>query len=187
MWDEDGRVTKQAFTVHAQNMEDAVIGQVTISVEASVLGIPYMIPPMKMDIRQGEKGSFIVDQLLRNKGFTYNHTGTLESNFYLSRLKKSNMLASLQIPDDLWALVEQSSTQANREDFDPNSLGEFDFANGSGWMFSVNGDYPNYGLSDAYFLDGDIVRIRYTLHYGKDIRGFGSTSADASSNWDKEW
>ena len=94
---------------------------------------------------------------------------------------------SEQIPDDLWLLVEEASTRANREEYDPHSLGEFDFANGSGWMFSINGDYPNYGFSDAYFLDGDVVRIRYTLHYGKDIAGFGGMGGGSGSNWDKEW
>lgn len=186
-WDDEGRVAKETFKLTAEDMDNGVIGQVTLSVEASVLGIPYLIPPTKMDIHQAEKGSFIIDQLLRQYGFSYNHTGTLASNFYLSALKKSNMLANLSIPDDLWLLVEESSTRAIRDDFDRHSLGEFDFANGSGWMFSVNGDYPNYGFSDAYFLDGDVVRIRFTLHYGKDIRGFSGMGGGSDSNWDKEW
>ena len=186
-WDDEGRVVKETFTVTAEDLQNGVIGQVTISVEASVLGIPYLIPPTKMDVHQGEKGSYIIDQLLRQYGYSYNHTGTLENNFYLSALKKPNMLSNVAIPDDLWQLVEASSTRAFRDDYDKNSLGEFDFANGSGWMFSINGDYPNYGFSDAYFLDGDVVRIRFTLHYGRDIRGFGSTGGGSGSNWDKEW
>ena len=186
-WDDEGRIVKETFTVTAEDLKNGVIGQVTISVEASVLGIPYLIPPTKMDIHQGEKGSYIIDQLLRQYGYSYNHTGTLENNFYLSALKKPNMLSNVVIPDDLWQLVEASSTRAFRDDYSTDSLGEFDFANGSGWMFSINGDYPNYGFSDAYFLDGDVVRIRFTLHYGRDIRGFGSTGGGSGSNWDKEW
>ena len=109
------------------------------------------------------------------------------NNFYLSAIYKQNMLANVAIPEDLWTLVEQNSARSNRDDYDLHSLGEFDFANGSGWMFSINGDYPNYGFSDAYFLDGDVVRIRFTLHYGRDIQGFGSTGGGSGSNWDKEW
>lgn len=186
-WDDEGRIVKETFSVEAEDLKNGVIGQVTISVEASVLGIPYLIPPTKMDIHQGEKGSYLIDQLLRQYGFSYNHTGTLDTNFYLSALKKSNMLANVAIADDLWQLVEASSTRAFRDDYSKDSLGEFDFANGSGWMFSVNGDYPNYGFSDAYFLDGDVVRIRFTLHYGRDIKGFGSTGGNSGSNWEKEW
>ena len=54
----------------------------------------------------------------------------------------------------------------------------------SGWMFNVNGDYPNYGFSDAYFSDGDV--IRFTLHYGKVIAGFGGIGGESGSNWGKE-
>lgn len=186
-WDDDGRVTKESYTITAKNLENQVIGQALVSIEASILGIPYLIPPTKVDIHQGEKGSYIIDQLLRQYGFKYDHTGTLESNFYLSALKKQNMLSTVQIPDDLWLFVEESSNRAIRDDYDPHSLGEFDFANGSGWMFSVNGDYPNYGFSDAYFLDGDVIRIRFTLHYGKDIGGFNGMGGGSGSNWDKEW
>lgn len=191
-WDADGRVVKQQFTVHAEDAKGGVIGQVTMSVEGSVLGIPYFIPPTKVDVHQGEKGSYVLDQLLRNYGFTYRATGTLDTNFYLAAIEKQNMLQGLHIPDDLWALVEEASTRASKDDYNMHALGEFDFANGAGWMFSVNGDYPNYGFSDAYFLDGDVVRVRYTLHYGRDINGFGAngvgaTSTESGSNWEKEW
>ena len=54
-------------------------------------------------------------------------------------------------------------------------------------MYSVNGDFPNYGFSDAYFLDGDVVRIRFTLSYGKDINGFGANGGGSAGDWNKEW
>lgn len=187
VWDEDGRTTTEEFDVVSEAVGDnGIIGQATISLEASTLGIPYLIPPTKVDIREGEKGSYIIDQFLRHHGFTYYSTGTMESNFYLQSIRKPNMLQQLNIPNDLWALVETHSSNANRTDYDINSLSEFDFANGSGWMYSINGDYPNYGLADAYFLDGDVVRIRFTLHYGKDIKGYGGIGSN-NGDWSKEW
>ena len=187
VWDAEGRVTKQTFSITAKNMDKQVIGQATISLEASVLGIPYLIAPTKVDIHQNEKGSYIIDQFLRKHGFKYDQTGTLDNNFYLSTIYKQNMLANLAIPADLWSLVEQYSTRSNRDDYDLHSLGEFDFANGAGWMYSINGDYPNYGFSDAYFLDGDVVRIRFTLHYGKDIAGYNGLGGGNDKSWNKEW
>ncbi|PIC66146.1 hypothetical protein CSV71_12810 [Sporosarcina sp. P21c] len=187
VWDDEGRTVAETFTVTSvAPAEDGVIGQVTISLEASVLGIPYLIKPTKMDIHQGQRGSYILDQLLRNNGFTYGKTGNLDSSFYLRDVSKPGMLNNVAIPDDLWEVVEKVSTTSNRDAYSPDSLSEFDFANGSGWMYSVNGDYPNYGFSDAYFLDGDVVRVRYTLHYGKDIGGHDS-SGTSDANWDKEW
>lgn len=52
-----------------------------------------------------------------------------------------------------------------------NSLGEFDFEQGSGWMYNVNGWYPNYGCdnSKSELKDGDKLQWRFTLNVGKDL------------------
>lgn len=187
-WDADGRTKKQSFVIHASGVQEGdVIGTATISIEASTVGLGYLVKPTKVDIRQGEPTSFILDQLLRKNGFTYTNSGTLANGFYIASINKPNLMATFKIPSDLQALVEEASSRFAMDDYLPDSLGEFDFANGSGWMYSVNGDYPNYGFSDSYLLDGDVVRIRYTLHYGKDIGGFGSMGGGPENNWAKEW
>lgn len=188
VWDDKDRTVTETFMITSvAPAEDGIIGQVTISLEASVLGVPYLIKPTKMDIHQGEKGSYIVDQFMRDHGYDYGKTGNLDSSFYLRDVSKPGMLNHVAIPDDLWEIVEKVSTTSNREAYSRDSLSEFDFANGSGWMFSVNNDYPNYGFSDAYFLDGDVVRVRYTLHYGKDIGGHEASGNGTNDNWKKEW
>lgn len=52
-----------------------------------------------------------------------------------------------------------------------NSLGEFDFEQGSGWMYNVNGRYPNYGCDNrkSVLKDGDVIQWRFTLNVGKDL------------------
>ena len=52
-----------------------------------------------------------------------------------------------------------------------HNLYEFDCGNLSGWMYRVNGWYPNYGSSRYRLRDGDIVQWRYTCDLGKDIDG----------------
>ena len=52
------------------------------------------------------------------------------------------------------------------------NLYEFDCGNLSGWEYSVNGWYPNYGCSKAYLNDGDVVCWKYTCDLGKDIGAF---------------
>ncbi len=188
--DKEGRTITETFFVHATKVaEGEVIGKATISIEASTIGLGYLIPPTEIDIHQGEKTSYILDQLLRDNGFTYENTGTLESSFYLAAISKPDLVMNPVIPEDLLELVRDASTQFDLENYHPDWLGEFDFANGSGWMYSVNGDYPNFGFADSYLLDGDIVRIRYTLHYGKDIGGYGSMGRDGDEggDWYKEW
>ncbi len=47
--------------------------------------------------------------------------------------------------------------------------GEFDNGEGSGWMYNVNGWYPNYGASVYKLEDGDVLQWRYTTDYGVDL------------------
>ena len=50
-----------------------------------------------------------------------------------------------------------------------NNLYEFDCGQGSGWMYSVNGVFPNYGASDCTVQDGDSIRWLYTCDLGSDL------------------
>lgn len=51
------------------------------------------------------------------------------------------------------------------------NLYEFDCGSGSGWMYRVNGWYPNYGCSRYMLQQGEIVEWRYTCDLGADIGG----------------
>lgn len=51
------------------------------------------------------------------------------------------------------------------------NLYEFDCGSGSGWMYRVDGWYPNYGCSSYQLKQDDIVEWRYTCDFGKDIGG----------------
>ena len=51
------------------------------------------------------------------------------------------------------------------------NLYELDAGAGSGWMYSVNGWYPNYGCSGYMLEPGDVVEWRYTCETGEDIGG----------------
>lgn len=57
------------------------------------------------------------------------------------------------------------------------NLYEFDCGSGSGWMYRVNGWYPNYGCSRYQLSEGDRVEWRYTCDLGRDIGG-GSAVGD---------
>ena len=52
-----------------------------------------------------------------------------------------------------------------------HNLYEFDVGNLSGWMYRVNGWFPNYGCSRYQLQNGDVVEWEYTCELGKDIGG----------------
>ena len=50
-----------------------------------------------------------------------------------------------------------------------NYLYEFDGGDLSGWMYKVNGDFPNYGCSQYTVKNGDVIVWLYTCDMGTDI------------------
>ena len=50
-----------------------------------------------------------------------------------------------------------------------NNLYEFDCGQLSGWMYNVNGWFPNYGCSKYTVQDGDVINWVYTCNLGKDV------------------
>ena len=51
------------------------------------------------------------------------------------------------------------------------NLYEFDVGEGSGWMYKVNGWFPNYGCSGYTLSQGDVICWVYTCNLGDDVGG----------------
>ncbi|MBW4828333.1 MAG: DUF4430 domain-containing protein [Clostridiaceae bacterium] len=186
-YDSEGKITIENFHIKGIVKDKGeVTGHATISIEATTIGLGYIVPPTKVEIREGKPASTVIDKLLKEKGFEYESQGKIDNAFYLAHLIKPGLVSNPVIPEDLAELVEAEADRFSPDDYNQDSLGEYDFSNGSGWMYSVNGHYPNYGFSDCYLLDGDVMRIRFTLFYGRDIGGSGGLGG-SGSNWHKEW
>ena len=59
-----------------------------------------------------------------------------------------------------------------------HNLYEFDVGNLSGWMYKVNGWFPNYGCSRYQLKDGDVIEWVYTCDLGYDAGGGYSTGSE---------
>lgn len=60
-----------------------------------------------------------------------------------------------------------------------NNLYEFDCGERSGWMYKVNGWFPNYGCSRYGLREGDKVEWVYTCSLGEDVGGGYSAGEQA--------
>ncbi len=67
-----------------------------------------------------------------------------------------------------------------------DGLGEFDGGPLSGWMYSVNGEYPNHSAGTYFLNDGDEMRWRYTKDLGHDIDGGYVSGEDGSKDPEKK-
>ncbi|WP_040193225.1 DUF4430 domain-containing protein [Clostridium culturomicium] len=184
--DSEGRYTDYSYKINCTTIEDGEkIGEITLSIDANVLGLGYIVAPVQVDVLQGETASYSISRFLEENGFTYDNTGSLDVGFYLARLARPGIGVGVAIPEDLKQAIDEDGLEWKDQRYD-DSIGEFDYCQGSGWMYSVNGAFPNYGLSDAVFKDGDVVRIRFTLAYGRDIGGATATGG-SGGNYSKVW
>lgn len=166
--------------------------KVKVSIEATTVGLGYLIPPTEVEVPGGTSVMEIVTALLDSNGYSYNTNG----GTYLSYIKKAGLCSGCRIDPELMSLIiadgmDETGAGQTPKPADPDTLGEFDFYRWSGWMYSYNGRYPGYGMNVCKPQDGAVIRLRYTLALGKDIGGFrpdqGGMYGVTSGNYYKEW
>ena len=80
----------------------------------------------------------------------------------------------------LYRAVRANRIQFEYQGADQNSLGsvyvegihylyEFSCGPTSGWVYTVNGEFPNYSCSDYVLQDGDVIQWSYTCDLGQDV------------------
>lgn len=184
--DGDGYSATRSWTVY---YEEGTV-TVTVSVEATTVGLGYLVAPMEVTVPGGTDAWTVVQQVLTENGYTVSGSGS-----YLSAIQRSGICSGFFIDSELMELIMADGMDENGAGLDPqpfsmDSLGEFDFYRWSGWMYSYNGSYPGYGLNVCKPQDGSVIRVRYTLAMGKDIGGYSSANGSygvSSGNYYKEW
>ena len=184
--DGDGYSATRSWTVY---YEEGTV-TVTVSVEATTVGLGYLVPPTEVTVPGGTDAWSIVEKVLTENGYTVSGSGS-----YLSAIQRSGICSGFFIDSELMELIMADGMDENGAGLDPqpfsmDSLGEFDFYRWSGWMYSYNGSYPGYGFNVCKPQDGSVIRVRYTLAMGKDIGGYSSANGNygvSSGNYYKEW
>lgn len=184
--DADGYSATRSWTVYYENGDITV----TVSVEATTVGLGYLVAPTEVTVPGGTDAWTVVQQVLTENGYTVSGSGS-----YLSAIQRSGICSGFFIDSELMELIMADGMDEDGAGLDPqpfsmDSLGEFDFYRWSGWMYSYNGSYPGYGMNVCKPQDGSVIRVRYTLAMGKDIGGYSSANGNygvSSGNYYKEW
>lgn len=177
-WDEEGNSVFRSYRVSFHFIDQGgAIGTARIILDATTLGLDWLDEPYSYEIKQGEPASCGILEMLEAYGYEAGYGGTPLVGFYLRRISRGDVARDAQVPKELWNKILADGLsltgQKNRD-----SIGEFDYTQGAGWMYALNGTlYPGKGMSSCYLNDGDTLYIRFTLAYGKDIAGY-----DASGN-----
>ena len=181
---------------------------VAVSMDADTLGLGYLIKPTLVTVPKYTQASKVITDLIvaqnkdssellhtgkQDKGnngeqltapyYDYLTQGTVEDSFYL---------AHVYYPQQTEAHVADYITaKTGQIDYDKykngHYLGEFDYYNMSGWMYSIadkttgGQSFPGVGAAGWRMRDGEVMRWQFTVYgYGADLNADNSMYGTAS-------
>ena len=176
-WDDEGNSTLHTVELIYQPVSDGDrLGTATVRIDATTVGLG-IVDVTTCEVRQGDTAAQTLLQALEELGYdpvVYDGSPKKNGGFYLIRLWRGDLLYGASIDDRLWTLILRDGISLTGTP-DGDSLGEHDYTWGAGWMYDVNGYYPGKGLSEWSLNDGDVLSLRFTLAWGKDVDGYGAS------------
>ena len=174
-WDGNGNSTMKVYTVtYHQISEGDPAGSVDVVLDATTIGLG-ILDTGTLDIVS------VLLRFLQERGYEPDYQGSATMNFYLRRISRGDIAYRANVPEHLWELILRDGITTN-DNYDRDSIGEFDYTQGSGWMYSINGTlYEGTGMSGYKVRNGITIYVRFTLSYGKDIGGYDSTGGGYGS------
>lgn len=175
-WDDEGNSTYRSYTLTYEYVDTGdIIGTAGINIDMTTIGLGLAYTGYTFDVEQGKPLSYYILDALEFYGLEAEYTGTPDARFYLAGICGGYLTYGYHVPENLWQKILDDGLDCDINRIGRDRLAEFDLTQGSGWMYTIDGvTYPGRGMSE-YFLDGhgNMVTLRFTLAYGKDI---GATS-----------
>ncbi len=188
---------------------------VVVSMDAQTLGLGYMIKPTIVHTTKYTLASKVItDAIVQNIKEQYNldltgrttyhesepdggpyaymNTGSVLKGFYLAQVywpNQTNAQIAQYILDVCGDKISETQVENDKQG---KYLGEFDYYNMSGWMYSVSniGDsklpsFPGVGAAGWRLRDGEVMRWQFTVYgYGSDLNADNSEWGSASITGD---
>lgn len=180
-WDGKGNSSFKSYSIVYRHVSDGdLTGEITVILDATTVGLG-VLDAAKIELHQGENSAQLLLRVLDDFDYTYDYAGSEQVGFYLRRIARDGMCDGAQVPERLWTMIQRDGLKTTAQ-HDRDSLGEHDYTQGSGWMFSVNDTlFPGKGMERTFLDPGDTLRVCFTLSYGKDVGGFDSSGAGMGS------
>ena len=173
-WDDEGNSTFKKYTLIYNFIDSGdVIGKCYVTVDATTIGLGIIGDGFEYEVRQDEPASYAILAALDYYGFKADFSGTKDAGFYLKGIRAGGIADGASVPTNLADKVVEDglSTYTKLAEVIRDSILEFQYSSGSGWMYTIDGvNYPGRGMSQ-YFLNGrnNHITLRFTLAYGKDL------------------
>lgn len=172
---EDALAKLEAAEEELKNLENTtVVGHVVVSVERFTIGQGYIHEPVVVPFVTNDNAVSILKKVIGEE----NWVGNDGDSAYLEAIVGGDLGSDkVKVPDYIAQIggptTEQAKEYGHSGAWDtPNTLGQFDYNNMSGWMYHVNGEEVGYGMASYKPKDGDVLRYQFTLWgYGTDLTG----------------
>lgn len=177
-------IAAEAKIAELKNIKPEGVKTIYLSVEKFTLGQGYVKTPVAVTAQAGDNAATLLTRVLGSGNYT--NSGAPDSGFYLQSVKDNDSTPA-NIPAYILQRIAMAGSEVGARQAN-NWLGEFDYTNMSGWMFTVNNGLPSapegglLGASDFTYemmADGDVIRWQFTVYgYGADL-GLESMFGDA--------
>ncbi|QOV18087.1 Ig-like domain-containing protein [Blautia liquoris] len=153
---------------------------VIVSVEKFTLGKGWITEPEVVPLLGEETVSSLLTRYMEQKGYPLIVNTNTSYGWYLSGITRGDAGGDLQIPDLIKEMADKDNknlTDTLTNKYAPD-LNEFSYASAdagtetSGWMYSVNNDFPGTSMESYTLKNKDVLRIQFTLYgTGLDVSG----------------
>lgn len=188
---------------------------VVVSMDAQTIGLGYMIKPTIVHTTKYTQASVVITDMIKQNirekygltldgyatyhesepagTYAYMNTGTTRTDFYLAQVywpNQTNAQIAQYILDVCGDKISETQVESDKQG---RYLGEFDYYNMSGWMYSISNinddelpSFPGVGAAGWRMRDGEVMRWQFTVYgYGSDLNAdnseWGSTSITGDS------
>jgi hypothetical protein len=138
---------------------------VYVTFEGYNLGQGYYIPPVKVTVPAGTTAAQVTESVLKKAGHDFDDPGDPTSgSWYLAKVAGLDT-GVVKVPS---YITKQPGFERIAEDGD-GYLGQFDYSQMSGWMYTVDNVMAPVGAGAWTLADGEVMRWQFTMHgYGCD-------------------
>ena len=166
--DDEGYTATKIYTVLVNSdQQQKEGGTMRVTLRADVLGLGVIFDETVV-FYEGENLPYVVDRAFKQAGITYSYSGTFDYGFYLQRIYKTGVTDGYVVPGSILDKLEDEN--ASWVGYEKDSLGEKDFYYWSGWVYRLDGDFPD-GFSAIPAEDGSEIEILFTLNNGNEYDG----------------
>lgn len=166
--DDEGYTATKTYTVIVNSdQQQKEGGTMRVTLRADVLSLGVIFDETVV-FYEGENLPYVVDRAFKQAGIVYSYSGTFDYGFYLQRIYKTGVTDGYVIPGPILDKLEEEN--ASWVGYEKDSLGEKDFYYWSGWVYRLDGYFPD-GFSAIPAEDGSEIEILFTLSNGNEYDG----------------